>query len=83
MRRITCYLTVAQANPAARPLHDLRIVSGKDECCTVITIEFFHHIEERQSSGRVKIRRGLVRQDQHGLGDHGPSDSNPLLLPAG
>ena len=83
MRRITGDLTVAQANPPARPLHDLRIVGGKDECRTVITIELFHHIEERQSGGRIKIRRRLVGQDQHRFGDHSPSHSNPLLLPAG
>lgn len=83
MRRITCYLTVAQANPSVRPLHDLRIMGGKDESRIVSTIELFHHIEESGTGGRVKIRRGLVRQDQRRFGDHGPSHGNPLLLPAG
>jgi len=83
MRRITRDLTVAQANPPARALHDLRIMGGKNKCRAVITIELFHHIEERQCSSRVKIRRGLVRQDQHRFCDHGPSHGNPLLLSAG
>ena len=55
MRRIAGDLTVAQANPTARPLHDLRIVGGKDECRAVLTIELFHHIEERQSVGGVRF----------------------------
>ena len=83
MRHITYYLTVAQTDQPVSPLHDLRIMGRKDESRTGSTIEVFHHIEESGSSGRVKIRCRLVRQDQRRLCDQGPSHSHPLLLPAG
>ena len=64
MRHITYYLTVSQTDQPVSPLHDLRIMGRKDESRTGSTIEAFHHIEESDSSGRVKIRRGLVRQNR-------------------
>ena len=57
-------------------------MGGIDESGVVSAIELFHHFEESGRSGRVKIRRGLVRQDQRRLSDHGSRHRHPLLLPA-
>ena len=72
-----------QANQPPRPLHDLRIMGGINESRAVSAIELFHHFEESGRRHRVEIRRGLVRQDQRRLGDHGSRHRHPLLLPAG
>ncbi len=65
------------------PFHDLGIMGGKDESRTGNTIEMFHHIEEGDSSGRVQIRRWLIRQNERRFCNHGASHGNPLLLPTG
>jgi hypothetical protein len=52
MCRITCDLSVAQANPSVRPLNGLRITGGKDESRIVRAIELFHmrsHFPNKQS----------------------------------
>ena len=80
---VTHYLTVSQTDQTVRPFHDLRIVGGKNESRTGGTIETFHHVEKRDSSGRVQIRCGLVRQNERRFRDHGAGHGNPLLLPSG
>jgi hypothetical protein len=45
MRHITDYLTVSQTEQPVSPLHDLKIMGGKDESRTGSAIELFHHIE--------------------------------------
>ena len=80
---VTYYLTVSQTDHTMSPLHDLRIVGGKNESRAGGAIETFHHVEKGDSSGRVQIRCGLVRQNERRFRDHGASDGNPLLLPAG
>src|SRR5208283_3654492 len=60
---VACYLTVSKTDQTARPLHNLRVMGGKDESRSSGTIEAFHYIEQRDSGGRVQIRRGFIRQD--------------------
>ncbi len=58
-------------------------MGGIDESRAVSAIELFHHFEESGRRRRVKIRRGLIRQNQRRLGDHGARHRHPLLLSAG
>jgi len=83
MRHVAGDLAVAHSYQPPCPFHDLRIVGGIDKCRAVITIELFHDLEESGRRHRVQVRRGLVRQNQSRLGNHGPRHRNALLLPAG
>src|SRR5271167_1901903 len=55
----------------------------KEESRTGSAIETFHHIEQGNSSGRIQVRRGLIRQNERRLCNHSASHSDSLLLPAG
>ena len=83
MSLVARYPSVSQTDQAASPLHDLRVMSGKDESRTGGAIKSFHHVEKRDRGGRVQIRRRLVCQDKCRFRHHRSGDSHSLLLPAG
>ena len=69
-------------NGTRRPLGSVRVVRHHDNRLAVVAVQRLQQIENFVARLAIEIARGLVAQEQRGIGDDRPGDADALLLTA-
>jgi len=56
-------MTVTEPDNPLGPVGNVRTMGGKDQCCSVLPVEFGKEIDDRIAVFRVQITGGLVGKE--------------------
>jgi hypothetical protein len=76
------YPAVAQQDEPVRQRRLARVVGHHEDGLLVLVHQAAQQVHDLGAVATVQVSRGLVRQQDEGVGDQGPGDCHALLFPA-
>ena len=73
---------VHHAHAVADVAHDAEVVRNEERAQAALDLQGLEEVEHLRLNGDVERARGLVADEEFGLGRHGAGDGNALALPA-